>query len=1013
MTTEPWHDQVLMVIPSIDGGSLLSRMLPTVRHRPSSVVVLDQGSRDDTEAVCQAAGVELVQLGRPHTYTEACNIGASLAKQRGFPFVCLANNDITFRTQVLRDLYLAMQADPALGMVAPSQLVRDPLAGRELLSNRVYWNLERVEFAHDLEPVPPGVERLEADFCELTCALVRIGAIDRLGFLDDEYGFYHEDADFGFRLRQAGFSCAYLPRTQIVHYTSSTFAKELSARKRDYIARNKRQFAAKHLGYAVRLPHPARADPLHATLRHHGLLDPAARGLAFGNPGLETDGYLMAPATNARLPQRWAKHASRYRAVFTRSDAVRDAFLALGYPQVHTVPSGIDPDLYHPWNDRSGPGPATTYLVLCSGWNAGPLAAFLAGWRHFAATHPDAQLVLLGRGLRDPLGQAPDSEYVTHRAHVAHHPADRVTVHDLLSPMDPAEEAAMFHAADFALVLDDDPESAAAALKLAACGVPSIDPPGQASGLLATLEAAAGLGPQARQALGLAAAYRVRATATLRHTAMGLHAALARLQIRDPAPILARLERRELDVALAEGTPLPMIAERRSGAAAARRLVTAGRLATQFGTSWQQDGLSAASRSVATELRYFVSSRARRPATPPRMPETLAKQTLPPPSAASDERLAPSPLLIGYIDAQLGLGQSLRGLATALARVQVDFQVCPVGIGVEGRRTVPFMPDRIDPAGAHAVNVIEVTCDELPAVLAHVGAYRVRHSYNILRTYWELGRAPPAWRRNLVGIHEIWAPNAFVATSLQTVFDGPVTLIPPCLDIPGPEAGGHAMFGLDPGAFHFLFSFDYFSFPERKNPLAVIRAFRKAFPDLATPAALVLKASGAAEHYPEVKRALQEASFLDGRIHVIDESLTRTELLALLTAADCYVSLHRAEGFGLGMAEAMALGKPVIATDYSGSTDFLSPATGFPIPMQLRPVGSAEYVHAEDQVWADPDEAAAAAAMRHVFDHREAAAAIAQAGQAFVRQRYGAANVGALAAARLAAIAAPPPQPAA
>ena len=136
-------------------------------------------------------------------------------------------------------------------------------------------------------------------------------------------------------------------------------------------------------------------------------------------------------------------------------------------------------------------------------------------------------------------------------------------------------------------------------------------------------------------------------------------------------------------------------------------------------------------------------------------------------------------------------------------------------------------------------------------------------------------------------------------------------------------------------------------------------------------------------------------------------------MFALMNAADCYVSLHRAEGFGLGMAEAMAMGKPVIATNYSGNTEFLRDDTGYPVPFRLKRVGPDDYVYAEGQVWADPDEAACAAAMARVVADPQEAASKAKAGQAFIAERYGLANVGRIVETRLAEIHAALPETAA
>jgi glycosyltransferase involved in cell wall biosynthesis len=124
-------------------------------------------------------------------------------------------------------------------------------------------------------------------------------------------------------------------------------------------------------------------------------------------------------------------------------------------------------------------------------------------------------------------------------------------------------------------------------------------------------------------------------------------------------------------------------------------------------------------------------------------------------------------------------------------------------------------------------------------------------------------------------------------------------------------------------------------------------------------------------------------------------------MLSLIRQTDCYVSLHRSEGFGLGMAEAMAFGKPVIGTDYSGNTDFLSDRTGFPVPYTLRPVQHGEYIFSDGQSWADPDEAAATDAMRQVFSDPQERQRRADSGKALIEARYGRTNVGQVAARRL------------
>ena len=291
--------------------------------------------------------------------------------------------------------------------------------------------------------------------------------------------------------------------------------------------------------------------------------------------------------------------------------------------------------------------------------------------------------------------------------------------------------------------------------------------------------------------------------------------------------------------------------------------------------------------------------------------------------------------------------------------------------------------------------------DQLPNLFRELGESRFRESYNILRTYWELAEAPREWAPLLDGIDEIWAPTEFVARAFRVIFDGPIIVVPPCVEAGPGSSFGRAHFGMEAGRFYFMFSFDYFSFPARKNPLAVVHAFRAAFPSLDEDVGLVIKSTRAGEHHPKIKAEIARAACADHRIVVLDRTMPRDEVISLIRQSDCYVSLHRSEGFGLGMAEAMTFGKAVIGTDYSGNTDFLSERTGFPVPYRLRSLRPNEYVYGEGQSWAEPDGTAAAKEMRRVFSDRETRRSRGTTAKAFVEARFGRENVGRIAERRL------------
>jgi len=410
----------------------------------------------------------------------------------------------------------------------------------------------------------------------------------------------------------------------------------------------------------------------------------------------------------------------------------------------------------------------------------------------------------------------------------------------------------------------------------------------------------------------------------------------------------------------------------------------------------RSDGIGAAFLFVIRSFTRFAAIRAARWIRPFRWFEDIVMM-LPLQRRVMQQDV----LFIGYLEAALGLGESLRGLVGSVATTDLPFRLLPFRIGVESRLIGGFMEDRYDFTHSHQVNVIEMSADQVPGMFREIGRWKTCRSYNILRTYWELPAAPAEWAPMLKGIHEIWAPNQFVGSAFRGIFNGPINIVPPCVEVGTNEEFGRILFGMERARFYFTFSFDYFSWPARKNPLGVVRAFQAAFPDPTEDVGLVIKSMGGSYHFLEIKSAILEAAQSDPRIKVIDQTFSRDEILSLMRQSDCYVSLHRSEGFGLGLAEAMAFGKPVIATDYSGSTDFLSDYTGFPIPFTPRPVQPGEYIFSAGQSWAEPSVAAAAAAMRKVFHNPQERDRRAAVGKALIEARYGRVNVGRIAAERL------------
>ena len=197
---------------------------------------------------------------------------------------------------------------------------------------------------------------------------------------------------------------------------------------------------------------------------------------------------------------------------------------------------------------------------------------------------------------------------------------------------------------------------------------------------------------------------------------------------------------------------------------------------------------------------------------------------------------------------------------------------------------------------------------------------RDERTYRIGYWYWEFDEIPASWNWAALQCDEIWTATEFVAEGLRERYRQPVHVLIPGIEIPPFDRTSRSGFGLADDEFVFVFAFHMTSVMDRKNPLGLIKAFRKAF-DEQDKVRLVIKTSFGDRH-PDSLDLLKKAAS-GAKIDIIDDVFTRDELLSLIEAGDAYISLHRSEGLGLTMAEAMLLGRPVIATRYSGNLDFM------------------------------------------------------------------------------------------
>jgi glycosyltransferase involved in cell wall biosynthesis len=345
-------------------------------------------------------------------------------------------------------------------------------------------------------------------------------------------------------------------------------------------------------------------------------------------------------------------------------------------------------------------------------------------------------------------------------------------------------------------------------------------------------------------------------------------------------------------------------------------------------------------------------------------------------------RLAPQPYpgakvtVVGYLRTSSGVGEVGRQTLLTLTSGGVTVEGHDVALNVAAQREDESCAALLNLRGTAPVQIFNVNADQLAAVVAHTRGALPTDAVRINIPFWELGRFPANWLPNFADMDEIWAPSRFIQTALAGRVAKPVIHMPVAIELPPSWALPRERFGLPADRFLFFYAFDFLSFMERKNPRGVISAFRTAFPRRGT-AGLVLKCMNGALVRDQFAAFCDEIGG-DPDIFLIDATLTRHETLGLIGATDAIVSLHRSEGLGLLIAEAMLLGKPVIATGYSASREFLNDTTGYPVGYQLVPVREGEYPFHEGQVWAAPDVAHAAWLMRRLQEDPARAAPLVE-----------------------------------
>lgn len=357
--------------------------------------------------------------------------------------------------------------------------------------------------------------------------------------------------------------------------------------------------------------------------------------------------------------------------------------------------------------------------------------------------------------------------------------------------------------------------------------------------------------------------------------------------------------------------------------------------------------------------------------------------------------------LIGWLDGELGLGEGARSTLRAARHAGINMDTLPWCEGCLSRMAkLGAANSREANAMAHVVNIIHLNPDHLHSVIFSHGPAFLEGHYNIGYWVWEMGRFPRAWDHARDFFDEVWTASTFCQDVFSRELAVPVVRIPHCVEPAIPEGSGRTELGLPEKGTIFLTMADMFSTPERKNPVGAIDAFLRAFGSNPKDTYLVVKLSNSFCR-PDTMDLIHKYCDSNSSIILMDSYLSRPEVNALIHCCDCLVSLHRAEGFGLPIAEAMFMGKPVIATGWSGNMDFMNITNSFPVKFTIieNPRDAGPYK--AGNFWADPDLNHAAELMYHVASNGEHARSIGEHGAREIRENFSCARVGELIRDRL------------
>jgi glycosyltransferase involved in cell wall biosynthesis len=370
-----------------------------------------------------------------------------------------------------------------------------------------------------------------------------------------------------------------------------------------------------------------------------------------------------------------------------------------------------------------------------------------------------------------------------------------------------------------------------------------------------------------------------------------------------------------------------------------------------------------------------------------------------PVALAVEELVQPEGLnLVGYLAAELGLGEAARSLARACVAAKIPFSAVDVGFQSQNKqRDTDLMGSAVK--DRFPIDLLYVNADQTAETAAYLKSRGLQGGYRIGYWHWEQPRLPAVALGAFAHVDEVWVPSTFVFDAVAPYSPVPVVKIPHAIEFSPSPGLKRSDFGLPDGKVLVLVMYDFHSYQYRKNPQAAIASFRKAAAGR-DDAVLVIKTING-HHHIAARQSLQDGVCDLSNVLFIDDFLTRQQTWDLQACCDILLSLHRAEGFGLAPAEMMYLGKPVVATGWSANTDFMTPDNSFLVRYSLKVLQEPVGVYPAGQFWAEADVDHAAECLECLLDDEVLRSELGRRAAKDIRAQLSPAVVGALVRQRL------------